>query len=377
MHSNDDTPQWELRNAIGLTRRGLLQGCAAAVACAVLFSSLLPREAFAHSEPRATCVAVTDDDQQALTSDDLGRLISWNLDTLEPKKFPKAHDAKAAYVSTRGNRILTAGYDGKVIIHDRESPAVKEFTGHRADDSKREVWVAVFSPDGKHALSGANDGQILFWELDDPNNADKVRTFPYQDKEKKKKNAGGPVAGLAFLPQPENGSKLRFLSTHGYGDVHLWEFDPTKKNEVPAIVNTISHGNSRPVNAVVVLKGGTRFLSAGFDETLRLWDVNEPERKLQQFTEHKNWIWRVALSPDSKLAATASDDGTVRVWNMQEDRSNKSIHQFKPGSHGSMGVAFTKDGRVVYTLDGTEAAKDPDRIKGLIKVEKVPQVPEA
>jgi WD40 repeat protein len=381
VHPSPTIPQAPLSTAF--TRRRLLRR-SAAVAGAILFGLVLSRQAGAHDR-RATCVAIAQDGR-ALTSDDWGRLIAWDINGAAPKPvvFAQVHKRKAAYVATFKDVILTAGYDGDVFIHSLQDPnlIIRPFTGHRG--GKREVWVAIVAPDGKHALSGADDGQILYWDLPDPtkpeinpNNPDTIRTFPYQDKKKEKKNnARGPVAGLAFLPRlpsPENATKLRFLSTHGFGDVHLWEFDTANKNDPPAILHTFYQGNRRAVNAVAVLNGGAEFLSAGFDDTLRRWNV-DAKQSLQQFAEHKDWIWRIALSKDSNLAATASDDGTVRVWDVK-NRSPNSVHKFTIGGHGSMGVAFTNDGRVVYTLDGeaAEAAAKQKQIAGLVNVEKLPE----
>ena len=344
-----------------------------------------PQGALADSEfPRATCVAIAEDGR-ALTSDDLGRLIAWDISDPNIQNFPhvvfdQKHVVgnatyKAAYVATHGNRALTAGYDGKVLIHDLNNPHKTNppFTGHHTDDG-REVWVAIFSPDGKHALSGANDGQILLW---DPSNVSKPpREFLYLDAKKKKANAEGPVAGLAFLPP--RGDKHRFLSTHGYGDVHLWEYNPNDASEPAAIVKTFSQGNSRQVNAVVVL-GDRYFLTAGFDHILRMWDADDPKPTPKEVfvyaTEHKDWVWRVAHSSQLKLAATASEDGSVRKWHAgtgPDDLSTplrkKSVTAEKVTNNGSMGAAFTEDGRLVVTLDGTAAHDDPQHINGLIAV---------
>jgi len=346
-----------LTPAHAAARRSLIR----AVAAVALLFSVLPQRALAHSGfPRATCVAI-DQDGRALTSDDFGRLIAWdisnpNLPQLPHVVFDQKHVVgektyKAAYVATHGNRALTAGYDGNVLIHDLNDPhkTFPPFTGHQSKDGLREVWVAVFSPDGTQALSGANDGQILLWDVSDPQKP--PREFHYPAK----LNSEGPVAGLAFLPPDDKGNQ-RFLSTSGYGDVYLWVLDGKKED----VVKTFSHGNSRQVNAVVLLDDGATFLSGSFDKKLRMWNVNAPgelpKATFQFQQEHKDWIWRVALSPDSNFAATASEDGTVRVWDMGTKKARENL-VFQAGKNGSMGVAFTKNGWLVFTLDGSQPQK--------------------
>ena len=331
---------------------------------AILFGLVMPLQVRADKEAndtpkRATCVAVTEDGEFAVTSDDYGRLVKWRLSDLGDRQvFTRRHRKKAAYVSTAGTMAITAGYDGLVLVHDLNHPEAGNgtvFKGHESNDKKREVWVAVLSKDAKQAISGANDGQILQW---DPKAKapGKGRAFPYPeaDEAKKKTKSEGPVAGLAFLPLV--GKKQRILSTHGYGDVHLWEYNIEDNNDAVHL-KTFSHGNSYQVNAVAVIGEGPEFVSAGFDKSLLLWNANDkvdhPQPVLPFQKVHKDWIWRVAVSREGNLVATASEDGFVLIWSVAAKKALGDLN-IKPVPHGLMGVAFTKDNRLVLTLEGTE-----------------------
>ena len=361
-----------------LTRRQFVVGVGASAAgaallgccqCKVTRGDVKTQVTHVHTK-RPTCVAVVSD-ELAVTSDDDGKLIAWDISQLGPGRraheFTSSHHGKASFVVAhggQGGRVFTSGYDGSVIIHslkDPSNPKPPVFRGHRADGAKREVWVVTVSGDGRRALSATNDGQILLWDVDNPL-SEPVRTFRYS------KDA---VAGLAFVPGEGPGRETMFLSTHGHGEIALWDIDQPEK---PA--GTFQHKNSHHVNAVVVTADGATFLSAGFDMTVRVWDLAggrvadpKPEFIFRGPVGHDDRIWRVALLGTEK-AATASDDGTVHVLDLQKKTITRSFdtradRAKKDPPGGSMGVGFTPDGsRVVYT--GTYDEKAPDTGKAVV-----------
>ena len=58
---------------------------------------------------------------------------------------------------------------------------------------------------------------------------------------------------------------------------------------------------------------GKLVASASADGTIRLWDsaTGAARRTLEG---HSDWVMAVAFSPDGKLVASASSDRTVRLW---------------------------------------------------------------
>jgi WD40 repeat protein len=57
------------------------------------------------------------------------------------------------------------------------------------------------------------------------------------------------------------------------------------------------------------------YLSASFDSTVRLWDV---ERGICQSTlvKHSEPVYSVAFSPDGRLLATGSFDKAIHIWDI-------------------------------------------------------------
>ncbi len=74
-------------------------------------------------------------------------------------------------------------------------------------------------------------------------------------------------------------------------------------------------GHVGPIRGGVFAPDGTRILTAGEDETARLWDLTG--RELAVLRGHEDDLVIGAFSPDGLHIVTASKDGTARVWDAQ------------------------------------------------------------
>jgi WD40 repeat protein len=78
-------------------------------------------------------------------------------------------------------------------------------------------------------------------------------------------------------------------------------------------------GHSGKVNGVAMSGDSKLAISASYDRTLKVWDV-ESGRELRTLAGHTDWVNGVALSDDRRLAVSASRDQTLKVWDVRTGR---------------------------------------------------------
>ena len=99
-------------------------------------------------------------------------------------------------------------------------------------------------------------------------------------------------------------------------------------------------GHSGFIARLAFSPAGDRLASASGDGTIRLWDPADG-RLLQTLTGHSGTVWGVGFRPDGRELASAGDDGTVRIWDASTGQSLRT----PDGLRGTIGcVAYRPDG---------------------------------
>lgn len=310
-------------------------------------------------------------------STDYARLISasenntakiWNCYNEMRPPVQVAHPAKntlySAAFSTDGRRIITASGDKTAIVWNAG-------TGRRYHVLKgheREVLNVSFSPNGKKALTASKDGTARIWDLGIGaecqilKHGGAVLAVKFVSRNRVKSVSRDKTAGTWKIGQtsPENKTPLSLsfiqssaISPNGRHAVLL-------PGNGTAVIVTLAKGKSSILHTLkahtddivhAAFSGdGSMIATASKDGTARIWNVlSGKQLHLLEEAPDRNpeyTVYQVAFSPYGNIVATGTSDGYARLWNLED----KTYRRTLGGHRGNVRtVAFSPDGERIVT----------------------------
>jgi pre-mRNA-processing factor 17 len=189
-----------------------------------------------------------------------------------------------------------------------EMKCVRSLWGHTRGVTALNVW---HSSNTTYLLSGSHDTKIRLWDLS-------------RDCKCVAQLEGHRVTVWSIETDPHSPT---VFSGAGDGTVKVWRIDDTPRCEA-----TLQHGDGKVYCLLWTGgqsdQGRQSLLYSGAYQTLKLWDVAS-ETAVQSWSAHQDCIWGIkSIGPDTFV--TASEDRTVALWDKRHHSLVKRLVNKEP-----------------------------------------------
>ncbi|MBD2459081.1 AAA-like domain-containing protein [Nostoc sp. FACHB-87] len=208
----------------------------------------------------------------------------------------KSHSrsVKSVRFNRKGNLLASGSDDSKIKLwNPYTGEEIHTFLGHT-----KGVRSVRFSPDDTLLASGSDDTKVIIWKIDIDNKIyTRLHTLDHFTE------------GIRSVRFKSDGKTL--ASGSNDGTIKLWDVASGEKIDTRKSKGLwMSSLSFNPQNESVIAYGGA-------DGVVRLSSINGKE--LQTLKGHTGWIRSVSFSADGKILASASIDGTIRLWYVNPD----------------------------------------------------------
>ena len=203
--------------------------------------------------------------------------------------------AFAVAFSPDGSKLAAAGADRAVRIWEVATGVSLAVIEDHAD------WIfdIAFSPDGTRLATASRDKTSKVFDVA---KKEALATFPSHNE---------AVYCVTLAPDGKS-----VVTGGGDAMVRVWNPDQDAKQS-----KAIS-GFNGPIFRLQFHPDGKRLFTCGSDKTVRIYE----DYKLKTtFSDHVDWVYGLALSPDGKTLASGSWDGEIRLWDLEAGKSSLTI----------------------------------------------------
>jgi WD40 repeat protein/energy-coupling factor transporter ATP-binding protein EcfA2 len=261
--------------------------------------------------------------------------------------------------SPDGNTIASASNDTNIKLWSPKGENLGKLSGHT------KFVFSVHFRDSKILASSGNDGTIRLWDI-----TTKKNFLTIKDEDVIKDD--GTIYGI------DSSQDGKYIASTGYfnGSIKIWNLKGEAIREL-VLPDSSENKFKRVVSSVKFSPDGEKIAASNHNGYISIWSVKD-WHLIKNFSAHKDQIYDLAFSPDSKMIASVSRDTERRValW----DLDGKPIENFKghtsPANQvkfqplltpkGSQLIASTSDDNTIRLWRFGDEDKNPPQIDKML-----------
>ena len=211
----------------------------------------------------------------------------------------------------------------------------------QAYQHNRPVICCAFSPCGSYLAAGAQDENLLMWNL---SSREKLTLTGHTSW----------IHAVAF-----HVTEKRLLAGDLNGALRCWDYSASP----PVVQWVVENAHQTWVQAIVPTPDGKFWITAGTDGVVRIWNVTDGKLS-GELAGHGTEVYSLAVHPQGKFLASGDLMGRIFVWNLETRQRERSLdasilhtrkEDFLADVGGVRSLAFDADGTQLAASGMTDA----------------------
>jgi len=315
-------------------------------------------------------------------ADDLRRFLNHELIAARPTgswerfiKWARRHPAAATLLVSSIIGLIVSFYFN---IELRRSAEQKDKEARNAVEARKQAEQAAF--DKEIQTQFANEQREIARErLKEAEQARKISEMEHEAALKREEEARRSAFALALnrastLAERDPERAARLLDSKQNCPTWLRDFTWRHLHAVCRVQESSLPGHERALSQVAWSPDGSLLATASRDGTVRIWS-SQPRREIAVLRGHSDYVWSVAFAPDGRTLVTSGIDHQARFWEippgLPQPLEGVPAPSLKPWASVEAGnsrfIAISPDGQ--RAAAGNEAGK--------IRIWKIPSLPRA